>query len=92
MNMGSEKGLIVASTQCDNPWIKLSFLRNNFIYLFIFREGKGERERQCMVALTRSLLETWLATQVCALTSNRTSDPLVPRQALNPLRHTSQGP
>ena len=34
---------------------------------------------------------TWLATQECALTGNRTSDPLVRRPALNPLSYTSQG-
>ena len=38
------------------------------------------------------LLGTWLATQACALTGNRTSDPLVHRPALNSLSHTSQGP
>ena len=30
-------------------------------------------------------------TQACALTGNQTSDPLVHRLVLNPLRHTSQG-
>ena len=39
----------------------------------------------------RPLLGTWPATQTCALTKNRTSDPLVCRLALNPLSHTSQG-
>ena len=37
------------------------------------------------------LLGTWPATQACALTGNRTRDPLVCRWALNPLSHTSQG-
>ena len=36
-------------------------------------------------------LGTWPATQACALTGNRTSDPLVHRPALNPLSHTSRG-
>ena len=36
-------------------------------------------------------LGTWPITQACALTGNRTSDPLVHRPELNPLRHTSQG-
>ena len=36
-------------------------------------------------------LGTWPTTQACALTGNRTSDPLVCRLALNPLSHTSQG-
>ena len=34
---------------------------------------------------------TWPATQTCALTGNRTDDPLVCRPALNPLSHTGQG-
>ena len=36
------------------------------------------------------LLGTWLTTQACVLTGNRTSDPLVCRPALHPLSHTSQ--
>ena len=38
--------------------------------------------------LARPLLGSWPATQACALTGNRTRDPLVHRLALNPL---SQG-
>ena len=34
---------------------------------------------------------TWPATQACALTGNRTRDPLVLRLVLSPLSHTSQG-
>ena len=34
---------------------------------------------------------TWSTTQACALTENRTIYPLVHRQALNPLSHSSQG-
>ena len=41
--------------------------------------------------LTHPQLGTWPTTQACALTGNRTSDPLVGRPALNPLNHTSQG-
>ena len=41
--------------------------------------------------LTRPLLGTWPATEACALTGNRSSDPLVHRPVLNPLSHTSQG-
>ena len=37
------------------------------------------------------LLGTWLPTQACAVTGNRTGDPLVCSPALNPLSHTSQG-
>ena len=36
------------------------------------------------------LMGTWPATQVCALTGNRTSDPLLHRPALNPLSCTGQ--
>ena len=36
------------------------------------------------------LLGTWSTTQACALTGNRTGDPLVRRLALSPLSHTSQ--
>ena len=39
----------------------------------------------------RPLLGTLPTTQACALTGNRTSDPLVYRLALSPLSHTSQG-
>ena len=35
-------------------------------------------------------LGTWLATQACALTGNRTSDPLGHSPTLNPLSYTSQ--
>ena len=38
------------------------------------------------------LLGIWPATQARALTGNQTEHPLVPRQALNPVSHTSQGP
>ena len=41
--------------------------------------------------LERPLLGTWPAIQACALTGNRTSEPLVGRPALNPLSHTTQG-
>ena len=41
--------------------------------------------------LTSLLLGTWPATQACALTGNRTGDPLVHRPVLTPLSHTSQG-
>ena len=37
------------------------------------------------------LLGTWPTTQACALTGNRTGDPLVHRPMLNPLCYTSQG-
>ena len=66
-----------------------------FIYLFLQRRGgKGkERERKINVWLpfAHPLLGTWPATQACALTGNRTGNPLVHRPALNPLSYISQG-
>ena len=71
------------------------FLFLKIFYLFIFRERGGrekERERNINVwlPLEHSQLGTWPATQACALTGNRTCDPLVHRPALSPLSHTSQ--
>ena len=63
-------------------------------YLFIFRERGKEGERGNIngwLPLMRPLLDTWSATQACALTENRTSNSLVHRPALNPLIHTNQG-
>ena len=65
-----------------------------FIYLFLESGGGEEKERERNITvwlpLAHPLLGTWPATQACALTGNRTSDPLVHRSALNPLSHTSQ--
>ena len=56
-----------------------------FVYLFLERrEGKEkERERNINVwlPLMGTRLGTWPATQSCALTSNRTCDPLIHSQA-----------
>ena len=40
--------------------------------------------------LVHPLLGTWPATQACALTGSRTTNPLVHRPPLSPLSHTSQ--
>ena len=65
-----------------------------FIYLFIERRERREIERErnidVWLPLMCPLLGTWLTTLECALTGNRTSNPLVHRPALNPLSHTSQ--
>ena len=58
-----------------------SFFKKRF-YLLIFREGEGRekaRERNISVWLPFMWppLRTWPVTQVCALTGNRTGDPLV---------------
>ena len=73
----------------------VSFLKKDFIYLFLERgEGREkERERNINVWLPLAcpLLGTWPTTQACALTGNQTCDPLVHRPTLNLLSHTSQG-
>ena len=65
------------------------------MYLFLERgekrENKRERNINVWLPLVCPLLGTWPATQACALTGNRTSDPLVRRPAFNPLTDTSQG-
>ena len=70
-----------------------SFL--DFTYLFLERGERREKERErnikVWLLVTCPLLRTWLATQACSLTGNRTSNPLVCRLALNALSHTSQG-
>ena len=66
----------------------------DFIYLFLDkgegREKKRERNIKVWLPLMCPLLGTWPITQACTLTVNWTGDPLVHRQALNPLSHTSQ--
>ena len=87
--------ILVKSINFFNSW---GFLKRDFIYLFL-ETGEGrekERERNISVWLplmcpTTGDLAQWLATQECALTGNRTSDPLVHRLVLSPLSHTSQG-
>ena len=65
-----------------------------FIYSFLEREEGREKEKErninVWLPLACSLLGTWPATQACALTGNRTRDPLVHRPVLNPLSYTSQ--
>ena len=63
------------------------------VYLFLQRgrEGEGEGEKQqCVVASYVPPLGTWPTTQACALTGNKTGNPLVCRPALSPLSHISQ--
>ena len=72
---------------------KLFFFFKDCIDLFLERrEGreKGKRNVNVWLPLACPLLGTWPATQACALTGNRTNDPLVCRLALNPLSHISQ--
>ena len=72
-----------------------------FHYLFLDRgeggrkRGRGEKERErninVWLPLAHPLLGSWPTTQVCALTGNRTGNPVVRRPALTPLSHTNQG-
>ena len=84
--------MALGSVLCSILGFSFSFLIN---YLFLERrEGKEkERERNINVwlPLLHPLLGTWPATQACALTGNRTGDPLAYRPALKPLSHSSQG-
>ena len=82
------------STPSCPPPSHFIFLKKDLINLFLDRgEGREEeRERNSVwEGLMRPLLGSWLTTQACALTGNRTGDPLVHRPVLNPLSHTSQG-
>ena len=75
-----------------NPGVSSFFF---FKTLFICRQRGREKERERNSNVWLPLMHpspgTWPATQTCALTGNRTSNPLVLRLALNPLSHTSQG-
>ena len=68
-------------------FLKIFYL---FIYLFIVGGGrKRERNINVWLLLVCPLLGTWPGNQACALTGNRTSDPLVCRLVLNLLSYTS---
>ena len=69
------------------------FLKRFYLFIFSQRGREEERGRNINVWLlfTCPPLGTWPTTQPCALTGNRTSDPLVRSLVLNPLSHTSQG-
>ena len=76
--------------------LSLSFFKlEDFIYLFLERGGRREKERERNINVWLPLacppLGTRPATQACALTGNQTGYPLVRRPMLNPLSHTSQG-
>ena len=76
----------------------MHFLGNTLFskILFIFREGKRGRKRGRDTSMCGCLLSIphWgpgLQPRYVPWTRNRTSDTLVPRSALSPLSHTSQG-
>ena len=54
-------------------------------------ESEGKKHQCVVVSQVLPLQGTWPTTQAYALTGNGNSDPSVPRRALNPLSHTSQG-
>ena len=67
------------------------FLKILFISFWRGERRKRERNINVWLPLTCPPMGTWSATQACALTGNRTGNPLIPRPVLNPLSHTSQG-
>ena len=77
--------------QETDPLSLVTFFKG-FIH-FRGEEKEKERERSISVwlPLTHPLFGIWPATQACALTGNRTNDPLVHRPMLNPLSYTRQG-
>ena len=80
--------LLFFSIFLKNFW---QFFKNLFLERGEGREEEKERNSNVWLPLTCPPLGTWPTTQACAPTGNRTGDPLVPRPALNPLSHTSQG-
>ena len=75
----------------SNLAINEAFLKRFYLFLERGRERERERNLSVWLPLVCPLLGTWPTTQACALTGNRTGEPLVLEPALNPLSHTSQG-
>ena len=69
----------------------LLFLQRFLKFTFRERGREGERNVNVWLPLACPLLGTWPTTQACALTGNRTGDPLVHRLMLHLPSHTSQG-
>ena len=73
----------------------LFFSFKDFIYSFLeggeVREKERERNINVWLPPVHPPLGTWPVAQACALTGNWMGNPLVPRLALNPLSHISQG-
>ena len=68
------------------------FLRFNLLIERGERREKGrERNINVWLPLVCPLQGTQPATQACALTGNRTGDPLLHKPSLSPLSHPSQG-
>ena len=84
-------------SQGQNPALLSLFIFSRF-KLFTFRERgrEGDRERETSVCELHWLvaspqMETWPATQACALTRNQTGDHSMCQPGLNPLSYTSRG-
>ena len=79
-----KEGGVRVSWDTELVKIFLSFFLR--FYLFSFGEGKGGRNINVWLPLVSPPLGTWPAAQACALTGNRTRDPLVHRhtQATEP--------
>ena len=71
------------------------FFFKDFIYLFLEREEGTEKERERNISVwvppACPPQGTLAVTQACALTGNRTGDPLVRRLAFSALSHITQG-
>ena len=77
-----------------NLWTNLdTFFKKGYLFLERGEGREKERERNINVWLPCAcpLPGTWPTTQACALTGNRTGNPLLCRPALSPLSLTSQG-
>ena len=70
------------------------FFKDFILFNFRDRGREGEERKRHInvwLPLMSPLLGTWPTSQACALTGNRTGEPLDRGPALNPLSHTSQG-
>ena len=81
---------------------QLGWVSEAFFFFFLFfkiclflERGRGRRKSErninVWLPLIHPSLGSWPTTQACALTRNRTSNPLVCSPTLNPLSYTSQG-
>ena len=86
--------LLAACTSSLQKCVSQSFAQYFKTRALILERGGGREKwgkHQCVVASCVPPTGDLAATQTCALTGNRTDDPLVHRLALNPLSHTSRG-
>ena len=72
-----------------------------FKYIYIWRKGKERRKRQGETLMSKGNIDQWSptwaqpwtksVTQACALTGNRTGNPLLRGMTPNQLSHTGKG-